>query len=171
MYILRMSWRSTADSDTGLIYDFAGFFFVSFFFLMIRRPPRSTLFPYTTLFRSLYYLVFVAAAPPLFILPITRCSSAPTFYTAHISLRQRPCILYCPFLAAAAACFLYSPFLVAAAPALSYLPILVAAAPPLFLLTISRCGSAPLFILPGFRCGSAPAFCTAPISLQQRPLF
>src|SRR5580693_9702097 len=27
------------------------FFFV-FFFLMIRRPPRSTLFPYTTLFRS-----------------------------------------------------------------------------------------------------------------------
>src|SRR5258708_39385433 len=26
--------------------------FRSFFFLMIRRPPRSTLFPYTTLFRS-----------------------------------------------------------------------------------------------------------------------
>src|SRR3712207_7949324 len=26
--------------------------FVWFFFLMIRRPPRSTLFPYTTLFRS-----------------------------------------------------------------------------------------------------------------------
>src|SRR3712207_7778215 len=26
--------------------------FVCFFFLMIRRPPRSTLFPYTTLFRS-----------------------------------------------------------------------------------------------------------------------
>ena len=25
-----------------------------FFFLMIRRPPRSTLFPYTTLFRSNY---------------------------------------------------------------------------------------------------------------------
>src|SRR2546430_10459606 len=24
-----------------------------FFFLMIRRPPRSTLFPYTTLFRSI----------------------------------------------------------------------------------------------------------------------
>src|SRR5690242_21868689 len=28
-------------------------FCVLFFFLMIRRPPRSTLFPYTTLFRSL----------------------------------------------------------------------------------------------------------------------
>src|SRR5438874_11172790 len=26
--------------------------FYIFFFLMIRRPPRSTLFPYTTLFRS-----------------------------------------------------------------------------------------------------------------------
>src|SRR5690348_18125780 len=34
--------------------------FFSFFFLMIRRPPRSTLFPYTTLFRS-------AAATPTFV--------------------------------------------------------------------------------------------------------
>src|SRR2546425_3414130 len=29
-----------------------------FFFLMIRRPPRSTLFPYTTLFRSILYIYF-----------------------------------------------------------------------------------------------------------------
>src|SRR5205807_9757846 len=29
------------------------FYFLLFFFLKIRRPPRSTLFPYTTLFRSL----------------------------------------------------------------------------------------------------------------------
>src|SRR3712207_7177844 len=29
-----------------------------FFFLMIRRPPRSTLFPYTTLFRSLHVRPF-----------------------------------------------------------------------------------------------------------------
>src|SRR3712207_8404314 len=28
----------------------------SFFYVMIRRPPRSTLFPYTTLFRSRYCL-------------------------------------------------------------------------------------------------------------------
>src|SRR6266478_8946251 len=28
------------------------YLFFPFFFLMIRRPPRSTLFPYTTLFRS-----------------------------------------------------------------------------------------------------------------------
>src|SRR5437660_11033999 len=31
---------------------FCPLFFLFFFFLMIRRPPRSTLFPYTTLFRS-----------------------------------------------------------------------------------------------------------------------
>src|SRR5438034_8085145 len=31
-----------------------GYPMISFFFLMIRRPPRSTLFPYTTLFRSLH---------------------------------------------------------------------------------------------------------------------
>src|SRR2546430_14428730 len=31
---------------------FSLFFLFFFFFLMIRRPPRSTLFPYTTLFRS-----------------------------------------------------------------------------------------------------------------------
>src|SRR3712207_8789741 len=29
------------------------YMFLYFFFLMIRRPPRSTLFPYTTLFRSM----------------------------------------------------------------------------------------------------------------------
>src|SRR5690349_24018165 len=38
----------------------------SFFFLMIRRPPRSTLFPYTTLFRSsiagaVYVIVAIVA--------------------------------------------------------------------------------------------------------------
>src|SRR6478736_8620616 len=33
-----------------VLFTFVFLFF--FFFLMIRRPPRSTLFPYTTLFRS-----------------------------------------------------------------------------------------------------------------------
>src|SRR2546430_16695644 len=37
-------------SSSTLQYDIP---FSLFFFLMIRRPPRSTLFPYTTLFRSL----------------------------------------------------------------------------------------------------------------------
>src|SRR5258708_22032718 len=38
-----MCVRSSADCDADMVI---------FFFLMIRRPPRSTLFPYTTLFRS-----------------------------------------------------------------------------------------------------------------------
>src|SRR3712207_681099 len=36
-----------------------------FFFLMIRRPPRSTLFPYTTLFRSMLFLVGLELEPSL----------------------------------------------------------------------------------------------------------
>src|SRR2546422_10671387 len=38
-----------------------------FFFLMIRRPPRSTLFPYTTLFRSriLRDIAFIVDGLPL----------------------------------------------------------------------------------------------------------
>src|SRR5258705_5142509 len=35
-----------------MIFTFVHSGVISFFFLMIRRPPRSTLFPYTTLFRS-----------------------------------------------------------------------------------------------------------------------
>src|SRR2546422_10532248 len=38
------------------IVSFSTIFFLFFFFLMIRRPSRSTLFPYTTLFRSLAQL-------------------------------------------------------------------------------------------------------------------
>mgnify|MGYP007090940943 CR=1 FL=1 len=34
------------------------------FFLMIRRPPRSTLFPYTTLFRSQLIVVEVQVQSP-----------------------------------------------------------------------------------------------------------
>src|SRR6202008_5154842 len=37
---------------------------VVFFFLMIRRPPRSTLFPYTTLFRSTIIQVQCVAMNP-----------------------------------------------------------------------------------------------------------
>src|SRR2546427_10865190 len=42
MYCFFVLYMSSCDSTH----------FVFFFFLMIRRPPRSTLFPYTTLFRS-----------------------------------------------------------------------------------------------------------------------
>src|SRR2546429_2510109 len=37
---------------SSFIYSPRTHLFLFFFFLMIRRPPRSTLFPYTTLFRS-----------------------------------------------------------------------------------------------------------------------
>src|SRR3954449_11428150 len=36
----------------GAVARWSSTFSLLFFFLMIRRPPRSTLFPYTTLFRS-----------------------------------------------------------------------------------------------------------------------
>src|SRR5205809_5136093 len=44
MHLYAHSSLSTDDSPIPLLF--------LFFFLMIRRPPRSTLFPYTTLFRS-----------------------------------------------------------------------------------------------------------------------
>ena len=36
----------------GIVLAGSARILVLFFFLMLRRPPRSTLFPYTTLFRS-----------------------------------------------------------------------------------------------------------------------
>src|SRR6266403_1500171 len=54
-----------------------------FFFLMIRRPPRSTLFPYTTLFRSIRKFAIGCALPrgrswsrPFAATSATRCGSA-----------------------------------------------------------------------------------------------
>src|SRR3712207_7251566 len=41
-------------------------YFYLFFFLMIRRPPRSTLFPYTTLFRSPGRTLLQQALPTTF---------------------------------------------------------------------------------------------------------
>src|SRR5256885_14741263 len=65
-----------------------------FFFLMIRRPPRSTLFPYTTLFRS--------------VIDSIRCRRrawAPCRYSGyrdrseeHTSELQSPCNLVCRLL-------------------------------------------------------------------------
>src|SRR5207249_10396780 len=46
----------------------------TFFFLMIRRPPRSTLFPYTTLFRS---CSASATSHPARIIATTRVQPAP----------------------------------------------------------------------------------------------
>src|SRR2546422_6875898 len=51
---------------------------------MIRRPPRSTLFPYTTLFRSGVSLLSMAACAPLFALIVP---PQPAASTAFVSSR------------------------------------------------------------------------------------
>src|SRR5438132_2678286 len=56
--------------------------FCMFFFLMIRRPPRSTLFPYTTLFRSLSPVALVRAY-------LERIDRLDGTLHAYISVRDR----------------------------------------------------------------------------------
>src|SRR5256885_11202998 len=75
----------------GLIFGF-------FFFLMIRRPPRSTLFPYTTLFRSQssWYPSHVRKSSGRF---RRIASSDPPFRSEeHTSELQSPCNLVCRLL-------------------------------------------------------------------------
>src|SRR5256885_3688148 len=88
------------------------FLFLFFFFLMIRRPPRSTLFPYTTLFRSRRLLRLRAARPPSrptcgSVLaprsPARAARGAPRTRSAarseeHTSELQSPCNLVCRLL-------------------------------------------------------------------------
>ena len=52
------------------------FLFSIFFFLMIRRPPRSTLFPYTTLFRSAQIKAFKSSSESLLALRGNNCVAA-----------------------------------------------------------------------------------------------
>src|SRR2546429_7233438 len=49
---MRARWQSFARENGEFTQRAIGPELPLFFFLMIRRPPRSTLFPYTTLFRS-----------------------------------------------------------------------------------------------------------------------
>src|SRR5256885_5689858 len=71
----------------------------NFFFLMIRRPPRSTLFPSTTLFRSLQA---AAAIQVITADDISRsgASSIPEVLRSeeHTSELQSPCNLVCRLL-------------------------------------------------------------------------
>src|SRR5256885_9504079 len=62
-----------------------------FFFLMIRRPPRSTLFPYTTLFRS----VPCPASRPCCACPWTVAAKRSEEHTSEL---QSPCNLVCRLL-------------------------------------------------------------------------
>src|SRR2546426_8358867 len=79
--------------------------FSFFFFLMIRRPPRSTLFPYTTLFRSSESVVLVGGAAGMLsrwdrdqrsLIPVG--STIPTRSEEHTSELQSPCNLVCRLL-------------------------------------------------------------------------
>src|SRR2546425_12339294 len=57
--MLDCGWPAGSDctSIAFCLLLFVSSLFCLFFFLMIRRPPRSTLFPYTTLFRSVIVVV------------------------------------------------------------------------------------------------------------------
>src|SRR5690348_18014990 len=55
--------------------------FYHFFFLMIRRPPRSTLFPYTTLFRSGDACISVSKLGLMaYAIPISEAMTRPSQY-------------------------------------------------------------------------------------------
>src|ERR1035438_10870111 len=61
-----------------------------FFFLMIRRPPRSTLFPYTTLFRSVFLERFTGSLkrPRGDLGTRVLCKDSPLLQSGHAS-RQK----------------------------------------------------------------------------------
>src|SRR5256885_13266937 len=72
-----------------------------FFFLMIRRPPRSTLFPYTTLFRSPMRAPSFTSRARRFPMPRTCTGTRPCWMfrsEEHTSELQSPCNLVCRLL-------------------------------------------------------------------------
>src|SRR2546426_6658851 len=84
--------------------DYDRFFF---FFLMIRRPPRSTLFPYTTLFRSCSFPADTPNCSPSPMSASIVCSATrrtmprgkpSTRSEEHTSELQSPCNLVCRLL-------------------------------------------------------------------------
>src|SRR5256885_7748297 len=68
---------------------------------MIRRPPRSTLFPYTTLFRSNVCILRIPEGFSI-VLPSSRCPRCETLIKwrseEHTSELQSPCNLVCRLL-------------------------------------------------------------------------
>src|SRR5438552_9724073 len=66
---------------------------VFFFFLMIRRPPRSTLFPYTTLFRSPWRSIRRSGSSPS-----PSADRSPERSEEHTSELQSPDHLVCRLL-------------------------------------------------------------------------
>src|SRR5437868_11869618 len=68
------------------IYHFISHFLIFFFFLILRRPPRSTLFPYTTLFRS--YQIWAVAGRNLQIAARCILATANASYSSGLSNRS-----------------------------------------------------------------------------------
>src|SRR3712207_7293042 len=60
-----------------------------FFFLMIRRPPRSTLFPYTTLFRSVHTHYYYSGLVGLLICKRMNIPLLATFHTLGSMKKDR----------------------------------------------------------------------------------
>src|SRR5256885_3482049 len=81
---------------------FVTYWVLFFFFLMIRRPPRSTLFPYTTLFRSVpmpYAANLEVLALPQ-VADIVAAAKTVCYRRSeeHTSELQSPCNLVCRLL-------------------------------------------------------------------------
>src|SRR5258705_11522159 len=74
-----MSHRLRHSVDITLMRYISSSWLLYFFFLMIRRPPRSTLFPYTTLFRSVEDGLDAERDPPRR-LRCHRCSGGREFF-------------------------------------------------------------------------------------------
>src|SRR6516162_5457403 len=74
--------------------------FIDFFFLSVRLPPRSTLFPYTTLFRSSVRLAcqFSIALRTRFAASAVEAPDFRSRSEEHTSELQSPCNLVCRLL-------------------------------------------------------------------------
>src|SRR5437762_11903708 len=85
---------SPVHSRSALLFSIS----LLFFFLMLRRPPRSTLFPYTTLFRSL--AVSALAGFLVFTAPRVRADEQECHERSeeHTSELQSPMYLVCRLL-------------------------------------------------------------------------
>src|SRR5216683_6038898 len=71
-----------------IVYCVLVSFSIFFFFLMIRRPPRSTLFPYTTLFRPRGNAPVVGSAARASVFCVARHRSRSEEHTSELQSRS-----------------------------------------------------------------------------------
>src|SRR2546430_16996938 len=91
-------WMISIDEHMCETSILLWFMSVIFFFLMIRRPPRSTLFPYTTLFRSLAADSPLRANDKVLLTPHLGASTAEGRSEEHTSELQSQSNLVCRLL-------------------------------------------------------------------------